>query len=76
MVLGYTGMISVNLAIMNLLPIPALDGGRALLIGLEKAIGRSIVSRYEVALNYFSILVLSFLFALVSLRDVWRWWQG
>ena len=35
LILGYTALLSVNLGIMNLLPIPALDGGRILFVLYE-----------------------------------------
>jgi regulator of sigma E protease len=38
--LRFVGIISLNLAIFNLLPFPALDGGRLLMVGLEKVVGR------------------------------------
>lgn len=43
--LGYIAFISVSLAIMNLLPIPTLDGGHALFVVLEGVLGRPLPQR-------------------------------
>jgi regulator of sigma E protease len=72
MVLHFTGLLSVNLAIMNLLPIPALDGGRALFIMLEKVVGRHRVQKVEGYANYGGFIVLIGLILLITARDVWR----
>ena len=49
--LYFGGFIAINLAVMNLLPIPALDGGRAVALllttGIEKVTGRRINPKYE-----------------------------
>lgn len=72
MILNFTGLLSVNLAIMNLLPIPALDGGRALFILLEKIIGRHRVQRVEGYANYGGFILLIALIVLITARDIWR----
>ena len=38
--LNFAGLLSINLGVMNLLPIPALDGGRAFFILIEGLIGK------------------------------------
>ncbi len=48
---GYTALLSVNLGIMNLLPIPALDGGRILFV-LYEAIFRKPVNKKSGNRNY------------------------
>lgn len=72
MLLNFTGLLSVNLAIMNLLPIPALDGGRALFIMLEKVVGKRRVQLVEGYANYGGFLVLIGLILLITARDIWR----
>lgn len=49
--LFFAGLLSVNLAVMNLLPIPALDGGHLALIALEKVRGRPTGDRAHAALG-------------------------
>jgi len=72
MILNFTGLLSINLAIMNLLPIPALDGGRALFILLEKVVGRSKVEKVEGYANYGGFIALIGLILLITARDIWR----
>lgn len=72
MILNFTGLLSVNLAVMNLLPIPALDGGRALFIVLEKFVGRARVQKIEGYANYGGFILLLGLILAVTIRDVWR----
>lgn len=71
-VLSFTGMLSINLAVINLLPIPALDGGRAVFMVLEKAVGRQKVERVEHYANYAGYFLLLSLLILVTIRDVIR----
>jgi len=46
-VLSFTGIISVNLALLNILPIPPLDGSRVMLLGAEYVVGKARVQKYE-----------------------------
>ncbi len=66
----FAGIISLNLAIFNLLPIPALDGGRLLMIGLEKVVGRKRVIKYERYLNGVGMFFLIALLIGVTIKDV------
>lgn len=68
--LEFAGMLSINLGIMNALPIPALDGGRILFILLEKVIGRKRIQGIEGYVHYGGFILLLGLIILVSLRDV------
>lgn len=71
-ILLFTGMLSINLAIMNVLPIPALDGGRALFIILEKVVGKSRIQQIEGYANYGGMVVLIGLILLITARDIFR----
>lgn len=78
--LYFGGMIAVNLAIMNLLPIPALDGGRVfgLLIttGIEKITGKKPDPKYEGYIHgVFMILLLGFM-ALIMFKDIFVIFRG
>lgn len=66
----FAGIISLNLAIFNLLPIPALDGGRLLMIGLEKIVGRKRVARVERYVNAAGMLLLISLLVFVTVKDL------
>jgi regulator of sigma E protease len=74
-VLGFSGMLSLNLGIMNVLPIPALDGGRMFFILLEKFIGKDRVRKFENTANLGGFALLLGLIILISIRDVWRIFQ-
>jgi regulator of sigma E protease len=71
-VLSFAGMLSINLAIMNVLPIPPLDGGRAVFILLELVFSRKQLIKAEHYLNYSGYFVLLALIILVTIRDVVR----
>ena len=68
--LRFAGIISLNLAIFNLLPIPALDGGRLLMIVLEKIIGRKRVARVERYVNAAGMFLLIALLIGVTVKDL------
>ncbi len=69
--LNFMGLLSVNLAIMNVLPIPALDGGRAFFILLEKIVGKKYIHKIENYANYGGFALLIVLIVLVTAKDLW-----
>ena len=74
--LYFAAFIAVNLAVMNLLPIPALDGGRIffliLLWPIEKLIGHKIDPKYEGYIHTIGLALLMALMLLVMFNDVLR----
>lgn len=74
-VLYFFAVISVNLGVMNLLPIPALDGGRVVCLfvtaAAEKILRRKIDPKYEGYLNGFFMILLMALMLLITFKDVW-----
>ena len=75
--IGYlTALVSMNLAVMNLLPIPALDGGRIvfLLIGtlVAKIRGRRLDPKYEGWIHGVTLILLIGLMVVVMFNDVAR----
>lgn len=64
--------ISINLGIMNLLPIPALDGGRILFTFIEIIINRKIPVKVEAAVNAFGMICLMILMVLTLFNDIGR----
>jgi regulator of sigma E protease len=70
--LQFIGIISVNLAILNFLPIPALDGGRILFLLIEKIRGRRINLRVESLVHTIGFVALIFLMMLVTYKDIAR----
>lgn len=71
-ILGFAGMLSVNLAIINVMPIPALDGGRALFIFIQKITGQKRIEKIERIAHYVGFIFLLSLVLLVTIRDVMR----
>lgn len=70
--LQFIGILSVNLAVLNFLPIPALDGGRILFLVLEKIKGARIDPKIENAAHTLGFLLLIILIVLVTYKDVVR----
>ncbi|MFT4060946.1 MAG: RIP metalloprotease RseP [Edaphocola sp.] len=71
-----TAFISIALAIMNLLPIPGLDGGHVVFTLIEMIIGRKVNDRVvEIATTVGLVLLLT-LMVLVNANDIIRWWNG
>jgi regulator of sigma E protease len=72
-IVAFAGQLSINLAIMNILPIPPLDGGKAVFTILEAVISRKRLHRFEYLINYVGYIFLLGLIIVVTIRDVGRW---
>ncbi len=70
--LQFIATISIYLAVFNLLPIPALDGGRLLFLSFEKIKGRPINQRIEQKINTLFFFLLVGLMILVTIKDISR----
>jgi len=68
--LNVTAMISLSLAAINILPIPALDGGRALFVVIEKIIRRPVALKYEQLAHTIGFVLLMILIVIVTARDI------
>jgi len=68
--LNVTAMISLSLAAINILPIPALDGGRILFVVIEKIIGRPVPMKYEQLAHSIGFVLLMVLIVMVTGRDI------
>ncbi|MFA4830861.1 MAG: M50 family metallopeptidase [Patescibacteria group bacterium] len=68
--LNTIAMLSLSLAVINILPIPALDGGRILFIGLEKILRRPVPMKYEQMAHTIGFVLLMGLIVAVTWRDV------
>lgn len=66
------GILSINLAIVNILPIPALDGGRLLFLGIEKLRGKPMDPNKERLIHLAGYAVLLGLIVLITIRDVMK----
>ncbi|HEY4506834.1 MAG TPA: site-2 protease family protein [Candidatus Paceibacterota bacterium] len=66
----FTALISVNLAILNIIPFPALDGGRLLFVVIEKLRRRPISKKVEAIVNSVGFALLIMLMIYVTTKDV------
>lgn len=66
----FVAMISINLAVLNIMPFPALDGGRLVLVVLERIRGRALASQTEQLINAGGFAILLLLMVAVTVRDV------
>lgn len=69
-VLSLAGLISVNLGVMNLLPIPALDGGRILFLFIEKIRGKKMNPEKEGFVNFIFFAILILLMVVITFGDI------
>jgi len=65
----FAAFLSVNLAVINFLPFPALDGGRALFLVIEKIKGRPVSKSFENAVHTIGFALLLVLMIFVTIRD-------
>lgn len=66
-------VITINLGILNLLPIPVLDGGHMVMLSIEGLIGRPLPMRLQVWIQHVGVLLLLGLFSVVMYNDALRW---
>lgn len=69
-VLRLAVLISINLGIVNLLPLPALDGGRLVFMGIEAIRGKPVPQKIEGMVHLVGIILLFALIILLSVKDV------
>ena len=63
-------MLSVNLAVLNFLPIPPLDGGQFVFLAAEKIRGRPLPERAQIFLMIAGIVFVVLLFVVVTFNDI------
>jgi regulator of sigma E protease len=71
-VLYFLGLISVNLAVINFLPIPITDGGLAIFLLIEKIKGSPVSVRVQTAATVMGLALLACVFLYVTYNDVLR----
>jgi regulator of sigma E protease len=69
-ILQFASMLSINLAIINFLPFPALDGGRVLFIIIEKIRGKKVNQKVEQIVHAVGLALLLLLFVVITGRDL------
>ncbi|PIT86213.1 MAG: RIP metalloprotease RseP [Candidatus Magasanikbacteria bacterium CG10_big_fil_rev_8_21_14_0_10_43_6] len=68
--INVTAMISLSLAVINILPIPALDGGRLVFVLIEKICKKKVSLKYEQLAHTIGFVLLLILIIVVTVRDV------
>ncbi len=68
--LSFTALISINLAVINLIPFPALDGGRLLMTLIEKIKGSPINRQYANIVNFVGFIILIGFMLVVTYHDI------
>jgi regulator of sigma E protease len=68
--LTFTAIISLNLAVINLLPFPALDGGRLVFVAIETITGKDIPAEWAGRINLVGFALLLLLMVLVTYNDI------
>jgi regulator of sigma E protease len=69
-VLNLIAVLSINLAIINILPLPALDGGRLLFLVIEKIKGSPVSPKFSSIVHSVGLALLLLLMAIITLHDV------
>lgn len=75
-VLNLAGILSMSLAFFNILPIPALDGGRFFFILIELATGKRVHPRFEGLAHAVGMAVLFGLIILITINDIGKLFSG
>ncbi len=79
-ILNFAAILSLNLAVLNILPIPALDGGRLLFVIIEKIRGKKMGEKIEGILHNSGFVLLMLLILVITWRDFMKYgaqmWQG
>lgn len=70
--INFVGVLSINLAILNIIPFPALDGGRLLFIVIETFLGKKVVPKVEAAIHTVGMVILLLLVLAITLYDIQR----
>lgn len=71
-ILQFAALLSINLAIINAVPFPALDGGRLLFLLIEKIRNKALNQRVEAAIHNIGFIILIVLVLAVTVKDISR----
>jgi regulator of sigma E protease len=74
--LWFLAVISANLAVINFLPIPIVDGGLFLFLLMEKARGEPVSIKTQIATQLIGIALIATVFLLVTYQDIKNWILG
>lgn len=68
--LNFMALLSLNLAVLNVLPIPALDGGRLLFLIISKLKGKPVTQKYEQLAHGLGFMILMLLVVVITVKDL------
>lgn len=71
--LNLAAMLSINIGIMNLIPVPALDGGRILFVLYEAIFRRPVNKRVEMIIVGAGVIFMFFVMIMVTWNDISRY---
>lgn len=71
-ILQFIAILSINLAIINLFPLPALDGGRLIFLAVEKIRGKKVGRKLENTIHMIGFVLLILLMLAITFRDVFK----
>ena len=69
-------LITINIGLFNLLPVPALDGGRLFFMLIELIARRPVPAKYENWIHAAGMVLLLIFMAVISASDLWKWISG
>ena len=69
-------VITINLGVVNMLPFPALDGGRFLMLLIEWIFRKPVPRKVESVINTVGLVLLLGLSAVIAVKDVWKIFSG
>lgn len=69
-------LLSINLAVVNMIPLPVLDGGQIAILGIEMIQGKPISERILIAMQKISAITLLMLIMLAFYNDIGRYWKN
>ncbi len=68
--LSLVALISINLAVVNLLPLPALDGGKLVFLLIELIFRKKVPAKIEAAISFAGIVILMILMVVIVFKDI------
>ena len=68
----WLGLLSLNIGIFNLIPIPILDGGRIVIVVIEKLVGRKLSEKVQTAIMLVGIVLILGLMVFATANDIFR----
>jgi regulator of sigma E protease len=71
-ILIFSAVLSISLAVFNILPFPALDGGRIVFVIIEWISGRKITEKWQTILNGVGFAILILLMIAITIKDVMK----